>query len=130
MTARGIQWDRPVVANLESGRRRSVSVEEWLVLALILQVAPIHLLIPVDAEQIEVTPSEQLPAGDARAWVRGELPLEPDDRATFERHRPTDELGVDAQAVAMLRLSARLLPQGGALSVEPDGTVRITPKES
>src|SRR4051794_35558476 len=43
----GIPWQRPVVANLETGRRRTVSVEELLALAYVFNVAPIHLLVPL-----------------------------------------------------------------------------------
>ncbi|WP_161801637.1 helix-turn-helix domain-containing protein [Micromonospora sp. RV43] len=79
MAAEGIAWDRSIVANLENGRRASVSVEEFLVLAFVLDVAPVHLLVPVDAE--ETTPyrvvPERLPAGSwfVRAWFRGRTPI-------------------------------------------------------
>ena len=42
------QFDRGILANFESGRRRSISVDEVLVLALVLDVAPVHLFVPVE----------------------------------------------------------------------------------
>lgn len=72
----GIPWDRSIVANLENGRRAAVSVEEFLALAYVLDVAPVHLLVPIDATQ--VTPYRVVPEGNpvgawfARAWVRGQ----------------------------------------------------------
>lgn len=65
-----------MVAKLETGRRQGISVEELLALAYVLNVAPVHLLVPPLASPdarwqvtpngaVEVTPST------ARAWVRG-----------------------------------------------------------
>ena len=39
--------NRDVIANLESGRRPNVTIDEVLVLALVLDVAPVNLFIPV-----------------------------------------------------------------------------------
>ena len=43
-----MDWTRIVVTKLETGRRQSVSVEELLALAYVLNVAPVHLLVPWD----------------------------------------------------------------------------------
>src|SRR6266545_5102056 len=51
MRQAGIGWDRQIVTNLETGRRASLSVDELFALAVVLQVAPIHLLVPLDDEQ-------------------------------------------------------------------------------
>jgi hypothetical protein len=79
MTAAGVKWDRSIVTNLELGRRAGVSVEELFALAYVLSVAPVHLLVPIDAE--EVTPYRVTPVGNpfgawfVRAWVRGQTPI-------------------------------------------------------
>lgn len=99
MTAEGVHWDRSIVANLENGRRRSVSVEEWLALARVLGVAPLHLLVPIEGGEYQVTPSLTADAEDVRTWVSGydsALTGVGDDRdrtSWFERHRPPDRFG-------------------------------------
>ena len=126
MTRKGIPWERTVVANLENGRRRFVTVTEWLVLAVVLQVAPIHLVVPPDAERFDVA-GDEYDAADVRAWIRGELPLTTDDAASFFRHQPYDKQAETARTIAMLRLQSRLLPEGGSMLVDPDGTVHLNP---
>lgn len=66
--------NRSVLANLECGRRAHVTTDELLVLALVLEVAPVHLLVPVDGVDTtpyEITPGRFLPAWTAREWIRG-----------------------------------------------------------
>lgn len=80
MTRVGVPWDRSTVANLENGRRATVSVEELFVLAYVLSVAPVHLVVPlVDADdktQYRVTPAVATTrAALVRAWIRGEAPF-------------------------------------------------------
>jgi hypothetical protein len=76
MAGVGVPWDRSVVANLENGRRSGVSVQEWLALAYVLSVQPVHLLVPIDAT--EDTPYQLVPKGrpsnalPVRAWIRGQ----------------------------------------------------------
>jgi transcriptional regulator with XRE-family HTH domain len=77
MTKAGIPWDRSIVANLESGRRKSVSVEELLGLAYVLDVAPIHLIVPLDEGRYAVTPGGHTARNhQVRAWIRGTHALE------------------------------------------------------
>lgn len=86
MTEVGVSWDRSIVANLENGRRASVSVEELLALAYVLNVAPIHLLVP-SGDQSE--PYVYLPNGWAanrevvRAWIAGRRPMHGQDFNRF-----------------------------------------------
>lgn len=80
MNEQGIPWNRTTVAKLETGRRESLTVQELLALALVLDVPPVSLiadprrdeLIPV-AEGVEVEPWEAL------LWMTGAgtLDLEP-----------------------------------------------------
>jgi transcriptional regulator with XRE-family HTH domain len=77
MASVGVAWDRGVVAKLETGRRANVSVAELLALAYVLDVAPVHLLVPLEDEQpYEVMPGRVEPAGLVRDWVRGVWYLE------------------------------------------------------
>jgi transcriptional regulator with XRE-family HTH domain len=87
LTNVGIKWDRSVVANLENGRRAIVTVEELLGLAYVLDVAPIHLMVPLDsAGWYAVTPDSYDAVNDrVREWIRGTyaLPGHTDERKYF-----------------------------------------------
>ena len=74
MTAVGIAWTRLVVTKLEKGHRKSVSTEELLALAYVLDVAPIYLLLPWDdGAAYPVTPNTQARTDLVREWVRGTI---------------------------------------------------------
>jgi transcriptional regulator with XRE-family HTH domain len=77
MTKVGIKWDRSIVANLENGRRSTISVEELLALAYVLDVAPVHLMVPLDPDGwYAVTPDNYATRNSrARAWIRGTYAL-------------------------------------------------------
>jgi len=74
----GAQTDRAAVAKVELGKR-GLSLDEMLRFALVLDVAPVHLIVPVDDEErlmlgsnfIDCTPAE------LRAWIRGQRPFHP-----------------------------------------------------
>lgn len=82
-----------------SGRSRPVTVDELLTLALALNVAPVHLLVPVDG------PGENYPViGDVharrfgvRAWIRGVGSIDPDaDPREFHSEVPPGEFYMPA----------------------------------
>ncbi|MFI8425102.1 helix-turn-helix domain-containing protein [Streptomyces sp. NPDC085479] len=92
----GVPWNRSIVANFEAGRRPNVSVVEWLALAQVLNVAPVHLLVPPDAPNdgaYEVTPNLSASVEDVRAWVRGYYPIKSDNLVQFNRETPREEWG-------------------------------------
>jgi transcriptional regulator with XRE-family HTH domain len=61
---------RNVLANLEGGRRDTVSVAELFILAKALNAAPVDLLFPADADaEVEVAPGEFLSRDRAVAWL-------------------------------------------------------------
>jgi transcriptional regulator with XRE-family HTH domain len=63
-----------VVTNLETRRRktREVTVDELLVLALVLGVPPLQLIVPQDpGEELEVVPGTELASGTAADWLAG-----------------------------------------------------------
>jgi transcriptional regulator with XRE-family HTH domain len=65
----GLPVKRSVLANLESGRRTTVSVPELVVLARALGTAPILLMFPVGQQQtIELLPGTVVPVLDALNW--------------------------------------------------------------
>jgi transcriptional regulator with XRE-family HTH domain len=90
----GVNWNRSIVANFEGGRRPTVSVVEWLALAQVLNVAPVHLLVPTDAPAgtpYLVTPNREASVEDVRDWVRGIVPLYSDNPTRFRQETPPEE---------------------------------------
>ena len=84
--------DRSAVTNIETGRRRRIGVDEWLVLAAVLDVAPLHLLFPrADDDVVAVTPTGSVSAGQARRWATGREPLPDGDERTFRYEVPDSE---------------------------------------
>jgi transcriptional regulator with XRE-family HTH domain len=69
----GIQWGRPDVTKLEKGLRKSVTVDQALALAAVLNVAPVHLLVPPDDDDApyRVTAEVTEPSFRVRGWIRG-----------------------------------------------------------
>lgn len=93
LKSRGLEWDRQTITKLETGRRQNVSVVELLALSRALDIAPIHMLLPLDdAQPYQVTPNETLPAGRVRPWIRGIVPLPGTDARIFQTEVPLAEL--------------------------------------
>lgn len=94
MRAAGIPWERVVVAKLETGRRASVTVTELLALAYVLNVAPVHLIVPPDEPDAtyRITDEVAESRSSVRAWIRGVTPLNPDsDPRQFYAEVPREE---------------------------------------
>ena len=73
----GMPIPRSVLANLESGRRETVSVAEVLILAAALNVAPIELICPIGFDKrTEMLPGREMDPLDATRWFTGEQKLE------------------------------------------------------
>lgn len=69
----GMPIPRSVLANLESGRRETVSIAEVFVLAAALNVSPIELMCPVGFDkQLEVLPGQEVDPLVAMRWITGE----------------------------------------------------------
>lgn len=73
----GLPLSRSALANLESGRRPTVSLAEVLVLGKALGVPPIELVFPVGREEqlVEVLPGKKMGAWEAVKWFSGEGPF-------------------------------------------------------
>ena len=67
--------DRSTIAAIEIGRRQCIGVDELLVLAYVLSVAPVHLFVPLEEKWYAVTPEQVTNSGRVREWVRGRHPL-------------------------------------------------------
>ncbi|RST13462.1 helix-turn-helix transcriptional regulator [Streptomyces sp. WAC05950] len=122
MTDLGVAWDRSIVANLENGRRKSVTVGELLALSLALDVAPIHLLIPLEGGRYRPAPQVEYDAGSVRAWIRGERPLPGTDARTYRTEVPEGEFSdpdLPEQALSENEVSSHLL--AGVLAARAAG---------
>jgi transcriptional regulator with XRE-family HTH domain len=72
----GMRIPRSVLANLESGRRNTVSAAEILVLAAALDVPPALLMFPLGRrELVDALPDLPLPPWQAFTWFTGEREL-------------------------------------------------------
>lgn len=94
--------DRNVIANTESGRRRSISVDELVVLAYVLDVSPVHLLAPAPDALYRIGATATVGADLARSWIRGEVEAPGQDA-----RRWLDAEGVIQQRVAPTAYTAR-----------------------
>ena len=60
-----------VISGLERGNR-ALGLDEWLVFASVLEVAPIDLLVPPGSdESIELAPNLEAPPDAVRGWICG-----------------------------------------------------------
>lgn len=88
------ELNRSVIANVESGRRKYVTIDEMLTLAYVLDVAPVHLLIPTDTAEGDLyaaTGRSYLPLPAAREWIRGRYCPPGGDPRTYFAEVPRDE---------------------------------------
>ncbi|WKK21149.1 helix-turn-helix transcriptional regulator [Streptomyces olivoreticuli] len=133
-----------VIANIESGRRdlkgqrrRQVTLEEWLILAQALHVAPIHLLVPIssDEDEYKIVPegptphgTDRAPLGEIRAWVRGETTLHGTDERLYYSEVPKGEWETaDDRALKLLRHKEQQVDFFRALGmVNEQGVIQLT----
>jgi transcriptional regulator with XRE-family HTH domain len=71
----GVEWTRDTVTKFETRRRGSIDVTELFALALVLNVPPPLLLVPIDAESVPVVPIDNVSAYRTWLWLLGEHPL-------------------------------------------------------
>jgi transcriptional regulator with XRE-family HTH domain len=106
----GVPIDRSAVARLERGRR-GMTVAEMLALALALSVAPVHLLVDPDSDEPITLISHGLPLPPAemiRGWIRGELPIPPQNTRTYFAEAPLSEFERTRDHIAKLAESSLL----------------------
>jgi transcriptional regulator with XRE-family HTH domain len=89
----GAHIDRAAVAKVELGKR-GLSLDEALQYAYALNVAPIHLIVPVDGdERLKVGANiTDCAPWELRAWIRGQRPLLLQEPRTYFREVPRNEL--------------------------------------
>jgi transcriptional regulator with XRE-family HTH domain len=77
----GSPMDRVAIAKLEGETKpRGLSLDEALLFALALDVAPTNLFLPLDEdEDVQIAPNVTVPMAAARKWVVGARPLDAQD---------------------------------------------------
>lgn len=71
---------------------RPVSVDELLILAYVLDIAPVHLIAGLDDDApLPVSPDWTVSASGARLWIRGLAPMADGDRKRYEANVPASE---------------------------------------
>lgn len=93
VTQHGFPRTRGDIARIENEHRGDIGITEWLAISAALNVAPIHLLIPIEYENdhYQITPIQAVPVSDARAWTRGHHPLSPDAIRDYVSQTPVHE---------------------------------------
>jgi transcriptional regulator with XRE-family HTH domain len=91
------------VKNLESGRKASITIADFVVLADVLGVPPVTLLFPLGTSAtMEVLPGREVSTWDALAWFTGETPLnQPPNEGTSREVLDTFRAHGDLVAAAM-----------------------------
>lgn len=96
---------RPVITNLEIGRRQTVTVEEVLTLAWVLDVPPLMMFLPLGlSDEFEITPNTAVHPGLALKWILGEEVAPTSDRKMAAHTNPS----LHSKAGQPLRLYQRL----------------------
>lgn len=114
----GLPIARDVIANWEGGRRTTITLAELLVLARVLDVAPLRLIAPVGTDVLVPLPDGAVPSWNAARWVTGESgppvpgdPWETPGDLVLGLHREHDRLlsrwhGAVAEAARLRRGAA------------------------
>lgn len=75
----GMKISRSAISELEGGKRRSISVAEWLTLAAALEVPPGLLLFPGYPDRtVNYLPGQESSSHDAVSWVGGQMTNDPE----------------------------------------------------
>jgi transcriptional regulator with XRE-family HTH domain len=93
LKALGVRIDRAAVAKIETNKRR-LTLDELYSFSLALDVAPVHLLVPINVDAdylISVTPNTDAPADEVREWVKGAKPMVGQDTRIFFTEVPREE---------------------------------------
>ena len=82
------------IARIEAGTRK-VNIDDLVAIAAVLDVAPVHLIFPIEGDDpVQLAPELEVPIKRARAWATGRRPLDsanagstPTSRRTYPRSR-------------------------------------------
>lgn len=82
--ALGYEIKRPVISNLENGRRGSVTLTDLMVLAQAFGTSPMLLILPLGTEEsVDLAPGRPYRTAEAFDWWAGRRPLPGSDWAPY-----------------------------------------------
>ena len=97
MQGRGLpRLTATVLYKLESQRQnrapRPVAIDELLILAFVLDIAPVHLIAGLDDDaELPISPDWGISASGARQWIRGFAPVAGGDKKRYNANVPPSE---------------------------------------
>ena len=87
LDAIGLSLNQSAIARIERGERH-VSLDEAIAIAAVLDAAPIHLFLPIEGESAHLAPKLKVQIDRARAWARGQRPLDPTNARFYQFQSP------------------------------------------
>lgn len=117
----GLEISRSTLADLENGRRTTLTVAELLILAAALEVPPLLLALPLGRqEDLEILPALQMNTWDSARWWQGEAVIKGSGNASELSSDPDVDVLLLAHAHAdllrMLSLLENMIMQLAALT--------------
>jgi transcriptional regulator with XRE-family HTH domain len=80
------------IVRIESGKR-GVTLDDSVAIAAALDVAPIHLWLPIDGDEpIALTPALEVDIEHAREWAQGRRPLDQADSRYYAYQSPLERV--------------------------------------
>jgi len=86
----GVSMHQTAIAKIENGDRK-VTIEDALLLAFALDVAPVNLFLPLADNIPMALGNVTVQSGEMRAWARGFAPLPGQDSRTYLTQVPDGE---------------------------------------
>lgn len=86
----GVKLDASGITRMERGTR-GVTLDDVIAIAAALGVSPLHMIVPLDDNGAQLAPSLTVSTADARAWLRGQRPLQEADERLFYAQTPESE---------------------------------------
>jgi transcriptional regulator with XRE-family HTH domain len=86
----GLNLSAFAITRIETGHR-GVSLDQAIAMAAALGVSPLHMIVPLDDDSVQLAPQLSVTTSDARAWLRGQRPLKETDERIFLFQTPSSE---------------------------------------
>jgi transcriptional regulator with XRE-family HTH domain len=86
----GLNISAFAITRIETGNR-GVSLDQAIAMAAVLGVSPLHMIVPLDDDGVQLAPQLSVTTADARAWLRGQRPLKEADERIFLFQTPPSE---------------------------------------
>lgn len=95
MSKLGMPIDRTTLAKIEKGQRE-VRLDELVALAAALDIAPLHLFLPIEGDEpVRLAPKLTVDQIHARQWARGRRPLDPANFRFYRYQTPGDAVNME-----------------------------------